>query len=146
VSSSTQRDILDRMAFAPLLDPPPRAMDARLFGAAPIELRSRLLDPDLPRRIHFDAAQGTLFLNFRHLQVRSAADIEAIRNAVTATCEALGRPVDAVVNYDGFQIAPGLEDAYAAMAHAMQQRFYARVTRYASGAFRRMKVGRALNA
>jgi propionate CoA-transferase len=51
-----------------------------------------------------------------------------------------------VVNYDGFQVAPGLEDAYAAMAHALKQRHYAHVTRYASGAFRRMKVARALDA
>jgi propionate CoA-transferase len=141
-----QRDILDRMAFAPVMDAPPRAMDAHLFSAEPIDLRARLLDPDLPRRIHLDAAQQTLFLNFRHLQVRSAADIAAIRDAVSATCEAHGHPVNAVINYDGFQITPGLEDDYAAMAHEMQQRFYARVTRYASGAFRRLKVGRALNA
>jgi propionate CoA-transferase len=141
-----QRDILDRMAFAPIIDTPPRTMDARLFDAAPIGLRSALLDPDLPRRVHYEAAQDTLFLNFRHLQVKSAADIDAIRSAVIARCGPLGRKVTAVVNYDGFQIAPGLEDAYAAMAREMTERFYAQVTRYASGAFQRMKVGRALSA
>jgi propionate CoA-transferase len=141
-----KRDILDRMAFAPLMDPPPRTMDARLFAAEPFGLRHALLDPDLPRRVQYDAAQDTLFLNFRHLQVKSAADIEAIRAAVIARCEPLGHKVVAMVNYDGFQIAPGLEDAYAAMAHAMTERFYAQVTRYASGAFKRMKVGRALGA
>jgi propionate CoA-transferase len=141
-----KRDILDRMAFAPLMDTPPRAMDKRLFDAEPFGLRHALLDPDLPRRVQYDAAQDTLFLNFRHLQVRSAADVEAIRAAVIARCEPLGRKVVAMVNYDGFQIAPGLEDAYAAMAREMTGRFYAQVTRYASGAFKRMKVGRALGA
>jgi propionate CoA-transferase len=138
-----QRDILDRMAFAPIVESP-RTMEPRLFAAAPIDLRGLLLDPDLPRRIHYDAAQGTLFLNFQHLQVRHAADIDAIRAAVSAQCEAIGRRIDAVVNYDGFQIAPGLEDAYAAMAREMQERYYGNVTRYASGAFRRMKVVRSL--
>jgi propionate CoA-transferase len=138
-----QRDILDRMAFRPIVDSP-RTMDARLFGTAPIDLRGLLLDPDLPRRIHYDAAQRTLFLNFQHLRVKSAAEIDAIRAAVMAQCEAIGQRVDAVVNYDGFQIAPGLEDEYAAMAREMQQRFYGNVTRYASGAFRRMKVVRSL--
>ncbi|HET9978178.1 MAG TPA: acyl CoA:acetate/3-ketoacid CoA transferase, partial [Burkholderiaceae bacterium] len=128
----------------PIIEPPPRTMDARLFRVEPIGLRHQLLDPDLPRRIHYDAARDTLFLNFQHLQVKSAADIEAIRAQVSALCASLGHRVDAVVNYDGFQIAPGLEDLYAAMAHAMTERWYARVTRYASGAFKRMKVGRAL--
>ncbi len=142
-----QRDILERMAFAPILHDSPnglRRMDARLFNAEPIGLRGLLLDPDLPRRIHYDLAQDTLFLHFEHLQVKSAANVDAIRAAVAARCEAIGHRVDAVVNYDGFQIAPGLEDAYAAMAQEMQQRFYGQVTRYATGAFRRMKLVRTL--
>ena len=112
-----ERDILAHMAFTPIMQPPPRAMDARLFRAEPIGLRHQLLDPDLPRRIHYDAARDTLFLNFQHLQVTSAADIEAIRAQVSAVCASIGHRVEAVVNYDGFQIAPGLEDLYAAMAH-----------------------------
>jgi propionate CoA-transferase len=134
-----QRDILDRMAFAPLVEAP-RPMDARLFAAEPIGLRELLLEPDLQRRVHHDAARDTLFLDFQHLQVRNAADIEAIRSAVQAQCRSIGHRVDTVVNYDGFQLAPGLEDAYAAMAQEMQRRFYGNVTRYASGAFRRAKV------
>ena len=139
-----ERDILAHMAFAPIVVPPPVAMDAKIFRTEPIELRHQLLDPDLPRRVHYDAARDTLFLNFQHLQVRSPADIEAIRDAVSAQCQAIGHRVDAVVNYDGFQITSGLEDAYAAMAHEMHQRWYVNVTRYASGAFKRMKVARAL--
>jgi propionate CoA-transferase len=139
-----ERDILDRMAFKPIIDPLPRPMEARLFMPEPMELRHRLLDPDLPRRLSYDAAGNTLFLNFRHLQVRSVADVESIRQAVTLMCSSIGRRVDAVVNYDGFQLAPGLEDEYAAMAHEMHERFYVSVTRYASGAFKRMKIARAL--
>lgn len=139
-----ERDILERIAFKPIIDPRPRPMDARLFMAEPMELRHRLLDPDLPRRLSYDAAGNTLFLNFRHLQVRSAADIESIRQAVVLLCGSIGRRVHAVINYDGFQLAPGLEDEYAAMAHEMHQRFYASVTRYASGAFKRLKIARAL--
>ena len=139
-----ERDILAHMAFKPIIDPLPQPMEARLFMVEPMDLRHRLLDPDLPRRLSYDAAGNTLFLNFRHLQVRSVADIESIRHAVALQCEAIGRRVEAVVNYDGFQLAPGLEDEYAAMAHEMHERFYASVTRYASGAFKRMKIARAL--
>jgi len=139
-----ERDILAHMAFSPIMVPPPVTMDAKIFRTEPIELRHLLLDPDLPRRIHYDAARDTLFLNFQHLQVRNEADIDAIRDAVSAQCQAIGHRVDAVVNYDGFQITSGLEDAYAAMAHEMHERWYANVTRYASGAFKRMKVAQAL--
>ena len=38
------------------------------------------------------------------------------------------------------QLAPGLEDEYAAMAHEIHTRFYSQVRRYASGAFKRMKA------
>ncbi len=141
-----ERDILRRMAFAPLMPEAPQPMDARLFADEPVGLRHLLLDPDLPRRIHYDAARDTLFLNFRHLQVRTAADVEAIRSAVDERCHAIGHRVDVVVNYDGFQVAPGLEDAYAAMAQAMQRRHYGEVKRYASGAFKRMKISRTLDA
>ena len=141
-----RRDVLDRMGFAPRVDGTPRPMDDALFRDAPMGLRHRLLDPDLPRRLHYNAQRDTLFLNFRHLQVRQAADIDAIRAAVDALCRGIGHRVDVVVNYDGFQVAPGLEDAYAAMAHELKQRHYAHVTRYASGAFKRMKVARALDA
>jgi propionate CoA-transferase len=138
-----ERDVLAHMKFRPHIGEV-RTMDARLFRAEPMNLRAMLLDPDLPRRIHYDALQHTLFLNFQHLHVRSAEEIEAIRRAVHAQCEAIGHPVKAVVSYDGFQIAPGLEDVYAAMAHAMHARWYSQVTRLASGAFKRMKLAQAL--
>jgi propionate CoA-transferase len=138
-----ERDILAHMHFKPLVDTP-RTMDARIFRTEPMDLRAMLLDPDLPRRIHYDAAQDTLFLNFRHLQIGRQEDIEAIRATVSAQCQAIGHRVPAVVSYDGFQIAPGLEEAYAAMAHAMHEQWYSRVTRLASGAFKRMKVAQAL--
>jgi propionate CoA-transferase len=140
-----ERDILQRMGFAPLMPEAPQPMDARLFTDEPMGLRHLLLDPDLPRRIHYDAARDTLFLNFQHLQVRSPADIEAIRTAVDERCRAIGHRVDTVVNYDGFHVAPGLEDGYDAMAQQMAERHYGQVTRYASGAFKRMKVSRALD-
>jgi propionate CoA-transferase len=141
-----ERDILQCMAFVPLMPEAPQPMDARRFADEPFGLRHALLDPDLARRIHCDAVRDTLFLNFQHLQVRRTADIEAIRRAVDERCGAVGHRVAVVVTDDGFQIAPGLEDAYAAMARAMQQRRYGEVKRYASGAFKRMKVGRALGA
>ncbi len=65
------RDILAQMDFTPL-------MDARIFADAPMALRFSLY-----------AAQQHLFINFEGLQVRSLADVAAIRAEVESRVQAL---------------------------------------------------------
>jgi propionate CoA-transferase len=137
------RDILAQMDFAPLVNEPV-PMRASLFEVAPMDLRARLLDPDLGRRISIDPERSMLFLDFRHLHVRRREDVDAIRHAVEAQCSALGRRVATIVNYDGFQLDHDVADAYAQMSHDMEARYYSRVSRYASGAFRRMQLQKLL--
>ncbi len=138
-----ERDILAQMDFRPLIDTPV-PMAAALFCAAPMDLRSRLLDFDLGPRITHDAAQGLLFLNLSHLHVRRTEDIERIRAAVQARCQAIGHRVATIVNYDGFQVDHDMADAYAQMTREMEALYYSKVSRYASGAFRRMQLERML--
>lgn len=57
---------------------------------------------------------------------------------------ALERKVFAIVNYDGFSIAPELIDAYLAMVEDVVERFYAGVTRYPTSTFLRAKMGEGL--
>jgi propionate CoA-transferase len=137
-----ERDILARMDFAPIVDQPPRPMNPALFDAATMGLRERLLSVDVEGRIHHDAARDLLFLDFRHLHLKRPEHVQRIREAVERTCSALGRKVAAVVNYDGFQLDDEIAPAYAAMAHEMHQRFYLRVSRYADGAFRRLRLAK----
>jgi len=55
------RDILARMAFAPLVrDPKP--MDAGLFRPEPMSIRGELVDLPLGARFVYDPAQDTLFI------------------------------------------------------------------------------------
>jgi len=110
-----------------------------------MDLRARLLDPDLGRRISIDPARSMLFLDFRHLHVRRIEDVDAIRRAVEAHCSALGRRVATIVNYDGFQLDHDVADRYAQMSHEMEARYYSRVSRYASSAFRRMQLQKLLS-
>jgi len=139
-----ERDIVDHMAFRPLIDEV-RPMLPALFEPAPMGLRERLLDIALDDRCHYDAERRILFLNFRHLQVRTEADVERIRLAVESHCAALGRKVAAVVSYDGFLLDDAVAPAYAAMLQVLEQRFYTRVTRYAGGAFDRLKLAQAIH-
>ena len=111
----------------------------------PMDLRRRLLErrPRPPRQLRRRA---------RHVVPRPAPSAGAAGRrrrahppAVESRCAQIGQRVATIVNYDGFQVDPDVADAYAQMAHEMEARFYSRVSRYASGAFKRMQLQRLLN-
>ena len=56
----------------------------------------------------------------------------------------IGRKVALVVNYDGFQLDPVVNDAYFSMITYMQSRYYSTASRYTTSAFMRMKLGSGL--
>ncbi|MFP5404993.1 MAG: acyl CoA:acetate/3-ketoacid CoA transferase, partial [Gammaproteobacteria bacterium] len=138
-----QRDILEKMAVQPVVRAP-RTMDSRLFRPQPMGLREDLLRLPFDARFQYDAEQNALFLNFEKFEIRTMADIEAIRNKVRELCEPLGHKVYTVVNYDGFVLPPELENAYAGMVVDVQ-RYYLGITRYTTSSFLRAKLGDALS-
>lgn len=139
-----QRDILDRMEFAPLMPTPPRLMDARIFNDAPMGIRHELLDRPLAERLSYNPEHNLFFVDFAGLSVRKAGDIAEIDVAVEAALAGIGHKVNAIVNYDRFSIAPELVDDYIAMVKALMVRRYHDVTRYTSSTFLRVKLGEAL--
>lgn len=139
-----QRDILDKMAFRPILRGAPKPMDARIFAAATMDIRAELLERPLAERLTYNAEQNLFLLDFAGLAVRSTGDIERIRAAVAERLGPLGHKVYAIVNYDRFDIVPELTDAYAAMVRDVVHTYYHDVTRYTSSAFLRVKLGQAL--
>jgi propionate CoA-transferase len=141
-----ERDVLAWMDFAPVLERTPATMDAALFAEAPLGLRERLLARPLAGRFAFDPATGVLFIDFERLRIRAATDIEAVRREVETLLGPLGRPVDVVVNYDGFELPGELEEAWAAMVQQLSARYYGRVIRYGASGFLRAKLGAALAA
>jgi propionate CoA-transferase len=138
-----ERDILAHMDFKPIVKNV-ESMERPIFQPALMGLKDRLLAIGLEERIRYDAARETLFYNFENLRVASRKDIEDIRAAVERRCATLGRKVDLIVNYDGFNLAEDLVGEYAAMVKDVSERFYRRVTRYTTSAFMRMKLGDAL--
>jgi propionate CoA-transferase len=107
-------------------------------------LRERLLEIPLDRRLTYDADHNALFINFERLKVRSVQDVEDIRRHVANKLDRIGRKVYAIVNYDGFEIAPEVEDEYAGMVRGLADAYYWNVTRYTTSGFLRMKLGEAL--
>ncbi|MGO9170536.1 MAG: acyl CoA:acetate/3-ketoacid CoA transferase [Rhodomicrobium sp.] len=139
-----EKHILPHMDFEPIMrDVQP--MDARLFLPGAMGLKDSLLSIALVDRIIYDAAKQTLFLNFEGLKLRAKKDVDAIRAAVEERCQAIGRKVAVIVNYDSFEIDEAVVDAYGAMVRELSDKYYTHVTRYTTSAFLRMKLGDALS-
>ena len=139
-----ERDILSRMTFQPAIAADLRVMDPAIFAPEPMGLREDLLRLPLDQRFDFDPKQDIFFANFEGLTVRSAADVQSIRNALEAKLTLLSHKVPALVDYDNFVVAPDVLDAYSDMVRDVASRYYLRVTRYTTSAFLRSKLGEAL--
>lgn len=139
-----QKDILDRMAFRPLMPRVPTLMDSRIFADGPMNIRQDMLARPLAERLAYDPGQNLFFVDFAGLSVRNVEDIETIRAAVEARLLPIGHKVNAIVNYDRFSIVPELIDAYIAVVKGIMDRHYHGVTRYTSNSFLRLKLGEAL--
>jgi propionate CoA-transferase len=138
-----QRDILDRMDFAPIVKSP-RLMDERIFRPEPMGLREQILRLPFDARFKYDDDQNILFLNFEKLEVKTLDQVEAIRDKVRAICEPLNHKVYTIVNYEGFVLDRDVEDAYVEMLRDVVTRYYLGVTRYTTSSFMRAKLGDAL--
>jgi propionate CoA-transferase len=139
-----ERDILQQMAFEPVIKTPPLLMDERIFRPGPMGLREDLLRVPLEQRFSYDPQENVLFINFEGLLVRTREDVEHIRRLVAERVEPLRRKVYVIVNYDNFSILPDVFDAYTDMVRDLSDRFYSGVTRYSTSGFLRMKLGDAL--
>lgn len=135
------RDILDQMAFRPIMTDV-QDMDARIFVDAPMGLDVDLLALDLDMRIALDAGGRRLFVNLEKLRIRNQGDVDRIVQRVEDLCGGLKHPVAAIVNYDGTVIYPEIEDRYGEAVQRLEDRFYSTTTRYSASAFMRMKLGK----
>ena len=141
-----EKDILAHMAFKPQISPHLKMMDARIFRPEKINLIEDLLAIPLEHRIQYDAEKNILFNNFEGLDIHSADQIEQIRALVYSRCTKAGKRVYAIVNYDNFQIAPDLADAYFEMVRDLVASFYISVTRYTTSTFMRARLGQDLES
>ncbi|MFA6011493.1 MAG: acyl CoA:acetate/3-ketoacid CoA transferase [Desulfobacteraceae bacterium] len=139
-----ERDILAQMDFAPLIPQKPRLMDKRIFKPAPMGLKTELLSIPIPDRLSYDAEHNLFFVNFESLVIRSSDEIREIRESVSNILKPLGKRVNAVVNYDNFDISPEFIDEYLDVVKEIIDDFYIDVTRYTTSSFMSMKLGDSL--
>ncbi len=138
-----ERDILEHMAFAPIIDAPEQ-MDESIFLDEPMGLRERMLSQPIANRFSYDAKLNVLFIDFERIEIKSERDVREIRRIVERLMAPIGHRVYAIVNYSGATISPDVFDCYSAMVQDVVDRYYLDVTRYGSSGFLRMKLGSAL--
>ena len=139
-----ERDILAHMDFKPIIGEY-GIMDPRIFSSEPMELAAELLNMSLPDRVTYDAERNILFLNFEGMYIRVAEDVKAIWDICEQRCKAAGKWVGVVINYDRFRIAQDMIDAYAEMDRYFLAHYFTKITRYATSAFLRAKLGEAFS-
>jgi propionate CoA-transferase len=139
-----ERDIFARMEFRPEVPRDPVLMDAAIFADEPMNLRERMLAIPLERRLAYDEEHNVLFLNFERLSVRTDADVAAVHGEIKRRLDQIGHKVYGIVNYDNFDLAPEVADAYADMVRQLVDQYYFGVSRYTTSGFLRAKLGKAL--
>ena len=139
------RDILAHMDFEPIIGEYGE-MDARIFGPNPMGLEAELLNLSLPERVIYDPERNILFLNFEGMHVRGKDDVQAIWDICELRCREAGKRVGVIINYDRFRINQDMYDAYAEMDRYFLANYFSQITRYATSAFLRAKLGEAFSA
>jgi len=137
-----ERDILAHMDFKPVMGEPD-AMDHRIFRPEPMGLETHLLNLDLPDRVTYDPQRNILFLNFEGMYIRVKGDVVKLQLLLQERCKQIGKRVGVVINYDKFRISESTYDEYADMDRFMLEHHYTTITRFATSAFMRMKLGEA---
>jgi len=135
-----EKDILAHMEFTPVMNDV-KTMDPRIFTAGKMGIRDAFLTYDIDNRIRYMPEDNTLFLNFKGLELESLKDIDIISQIVEEKCQKAGRKVNAIVNYDSFNIDDDLMDAYLDMGQYIIEKYYAKVTRYSNREEMRKKLG-----
>ncbi len=138
------RDVLQRMGFAPIIQAPPKLMDARIFRDALMGLRDTLLERNLEDRVVYDARRNLLFVNLEGMSVRSRKDVVALHRVIEERCKLIGRKVRAIVNYDAFQLDVQVEPFYSDFVDVIERKYFEKVSRYTTSAFMRLKLGAVL--
>jgi propionate CoA-transferase len=138
-----ERDVLRHLPFRPFVGEVAE-MDATLFVKRPMGLRGRMLDIHIDKRVSYDAASNTLYLNYAGMRVRSEQDIRDILEAVEKVLKPLGRRVNAIVNYDRFEADDEVRDAYLDAVRYIEANYYLKVSRYTNSGFLRIVFGSEL--
>jgi propionate CoA-transferase len=139
-----QKDILAHMDFKPIIKEPLKLMDSRIFQPRPMGIADGFFRLPLEQRFTHDPVENVFYVNFEGHAIKTSQDIRNVQDAVDKILLPLGHKVDAIVNYDNFEIEPELVGEYTDTVKNIVKTYYTSVTRYTASTFLRMKLGEAL--
>jgi propionate CoA-transferase len=139
-----EKDILAHMEFKPIIKEPLKRMDVRIFQTRPMGLADGFFKIPLEQRFTHDPAENVFYVNFEGHAIKTSQDIRNVKDAVDKILIPLSHKVDAIVNYDNFEIEPDLVGEYTDTVKNIVETYYTSVTRYTASTFLRMKLGEAL--
>ena len=71
----------------------------------------------------FDPEENTLFIDLAGLRIETREQVEETRRVVREILESRGRRADAIVNYEGTEIAPEIVDYYGESIKELYDRY-----------------------
>jgi propionate CoA-transferase len=135
-----ERDILAHMEFAPQVASPVREMDPAIFRDALMGLKHRS-PMSLEERLHYDEADNVLYINFEGLSIETVEDAQKLADFFDRKLASFGKRVNAVTNYDNFNLnAIAAERFFAMVKH--NHEYFLSYTRYSTNAFFRHQLGK----
>jgi propionate CoA-transferase len=141
-----QKDILDQMEFTPIISPDLKLMDARIFKDAPMEMTNEFFGT-LEERFSYHEADHVVYCDLAGVTLNNEKDVNWFLSGLRALLDPITQqkgPVDMVINYNGFDLARGLENEYLEGVAKIQEEHYKSVKRYYGSAFRRSKLSKSL--
>ncbi|WP_299454683.1 acyl CoA:acetate/3-ketoacid CoA transferase [uncultured Microscilla sp.] len=135
-----QKDILDKMAFKPLVSNELKTMDERIFLPKPMKIRKDE-KVSFEDRILFEQATNTMYINLEGIVIHNHDEVQEIEIALVEQFEQIGKKFKVVVNYDNFHIADEAERAFFEMVKRNDNKYFTSSTRYSTNAFFRRHIG-----
>lgn len=141
-----QKDVIDKMEFAPVISPHLRIMDRRIYRDRIMDVTCELFG-SLVDRCTYHENGHTMYLNLFGITLNARDDVEwfmaSLREIMRPIVQKKGS-VDMVINYDGFDISKELESFYLDETAKIENDFYKSVKRYTGHAFKRAKLKREM--
>jgi propionate CoA-transferase len=135
-----EKDVLAHMEFMPVVPDEIGVMDPRIFSEEPMGLAHRS-PTTMDERLVYDPDRNVLYVNFEGLRLETVEDAKELAAYLDRRLAAFGHRVNAVVNYDNFELAPSAEETFFAMARRNTERYFLSSTRYSTNAFFRHQLG-----
>ena len=125
-----QTQVLDRLPFPVQISPDLRTMDPAYFKTGKVGL-TQLGKRPVAERVRYRAQDNTFYLNLEGLEFYTADQVHEFELQLRPYLSFPG-PVDAVINYDRFRLAPAAAAAWFELVERNTQTYFKSSTRHSS--------------